>query len=65
MIFEIKIQELRVANFTARVEADSEKEAVKLFNELNNKDYFEEEWMDASDYAETIESEMTIEEVKA
>ena len=65
MIFEIKIQELRVANFTARVEADSKEEAEKRFEELNNEDYFAEEWMDASDYAETIESDMTIEEVQA
>ena len=37
MIFEIKIQELRVANFTARVEADSKEEAEKRFEELNAK----------------------------
>lgn len=65
MIFEIKIKELREALFTARVEADSKEEAERRFKELNDENYFEEEWMDASDYAETIESEMTIEEVKA
>ena len=65
MIFEIKIRELREANFTARVNADSKEEAEKLFRELNDENEFEEEWMDASDYAETIESDMTIEEVQA
>ena len=65
MIYEIKIKELREALFTAKVEADSKEEAEKRFKELNNDDYFAEEWMDASDYAETIESDMTIEEVQA
>lgn len=65
MIFEIKIKELREALFTARVNADSKEEAEKIFKELNDENEFEEEWMDASDYAETIESEMTIEEVQA
>lgn len=63
--YRIVITQRLLLTFEAEVQANSEEEAMELFEKNNNENEYEEEWLDAHDYSEILDECMNIYEVEA